>query len=118
MRFSSFMLFSLMLVALTALPLLAQDAIPRCTTVEPMSGKVGIEIVVTGENLGKGLVAKLYLTDGKNDIEVAITEQTDKTLKTKIPPTAKVGERYRLMILTRGKEPKMIEQPVRFEVEP
>jgi len=25
--------------------------------------------------------------------------------------------RYRLMILTRGKEPKLIEQPVRVEVE-
>jgi hypothetical protein len=38
-------------------------------------------------------------------------------MKTKIPPTAKVGERYKLMILTKGKEPKLIEQPVRFEVE-
>jgi hypothetical protein len=33
-----------------------------------------------------------------------------------IPAKAKVGERYRLMILTKGKEPKLIEQPVRVEV--
>jgi hypothetical protein len=34
-----------------------------------------------------------------------------------IPAKAKVGVRYRLMILTKGKEPKLIEQPVRIEVE-
>ena len=82
-----------------------------------MSGKVGTDIVVTGENLGKALVAELYLTDGKNDIKLVLSEQTDTTLKTKIPASAKVGERYKLMILTKGKEPKLIEQPVRFEVE-
>lgn len=117
MRLYLMMLATVLLVAVAAPPLMAQEAIPRCTIVEPMSGKVGTEIVVTGENLDKNLVAKLYLTDGKNDIELAITEQAATTLKTKIPASAKVGERYRLMILTRGKEPKLIEQPVRFEVE-
>jgi hypothetical protein len=117
MRLYLMILATVLLVAVAAPPLMAQEAIPRCTTVEPMSGKVGTEIVVTGENLDKNLVAKLYLTDGKNDIELAITEQAATTLKTKIPASAKVGERYRLMILTKGKEPKLIEQPVRFEVE-
>ncbi len=118
MRYSGLLLIPLMLVAFAAPPLIAQDSIPRCTTVEPMSGKVGTEIVVTGENLGKDVVAKLYLTDGKNDIEVTMLEQAATTIKTKIPASAKVGERYKLMILTKGKEPKLIEQPVRFEVEP
>lgn len=118
MRFSLTILTSLLLVALAAPPLLmAQESIPRCTTVEPMSGKVGTEIVVTGENLSKDTVAKLYLTDGSNDIEIAMTEQTATSIKAKIPATAKVGERYKLMILTKGKEPKLIEQPVRFEIE-
>jgi hypothetical protein len=108
---------TLLMVAVAAPPLMAQEAIPRCTTIEPMSGKVGTDIVVTGENLDKNLVAKLYLTDGKNDIELAIAEQTATTLKAKIPAKAVVGERYKLMVLTKGKEPKLIEQPVRFEVE-
>ncbi|MBI4890763.1 MAG: IPT/TIG domain-containing protein [Acidobacteria bacterium] len=111
------MLVALMVGAVAVPPLMAQDAIPRCTTVEPTSGKVGTDIVVTGENLDKNIVAKLYLTDGTNDIELAITEQAATTLKSKIPAKAKVGERYKLMILTKGKEPKLIEQPVRFEVE-
>ena len=118
MRLSLTLVSVLLLVALAATPpLVAQETIPRCSTVEPMSGKVGTEIVITGENLGKEYVAELYLTDGKNDIKVVMLEQTATTIKTKIPPSAKVGERYRLMILTRGKEPKLIEQPVRFEVE-
>jgi len=117
MRYSILLLIPVLLAVSAAPPLSAQEAIPRCTTVEPMSGKVGTEIVVTGENLGKEIVAKLYLTDGKNDIEMAMSEQAATTIKTKIPASAKVGERYKLMILTRGKEPKLIEQPVRFEVE-
>lgn len=117
MRFSLLLLTTFFMVALAAPPLLAQETVPRCTTVEPMSGKVGTEITVTGENLDKTVVAKLYLTDGTHDIELAITEQAATTIKTKIPPAAKVGERYKLMILTKGKEPKLIEQPVRFEVE-
>lgn len=117
MRISLVIILPLLLVAMAAPPLMAQEAIPRCSTVEPANGKVGTEIVVTGENIGKELVAKLYLTDGKNDIELPIGEHTATTIKTKIPAAAKVGERYKLMILTKGKEPKLIEQPVRFEVE-
>ncbi|MBI5083045.1 MAG: hypothetical protein HZB13_00380 [Acidobacteria bacterium] len=118
MRFSPALFITFMLLTLAVAPaLMAQESIPRCTTVEPMSGKVGIDIVVTGENLGKETVAKLYLTDGTNDIEMVIAEQTGTTMKAKIPAKAKVGIRYKLMILTRGKEPKLIEQPVRFEVE-
>src|ERR1039457_132412 len=52
---------------------------PRMNTVDPGSGKAGDEITVAGENLEKAQVAKLYLTDGKNDVLVdLITEQTDR----------------------------------------
>jgi len=106
------------MVTVAAPPLLhAQEATPRCLTVEPASGKTGTEILVTGENLGKDNVAEFYLTDGKNDIKLVMTEQTATTIKTKIPASAKVGIRYKLMILTKSKEPRLIEQPVRFEVE-
>jgi hypothetical protein len=117
MRLSLMLLAALLVGILAAPPVTAQDPIPRCTSVEPMSGKVGTEIVVTGENLDKQYVAKLYLTDGQNDIEMVIKEQDATTMKSVIPKGAKPGIRYRLMILTKGKEPKLIEQPVRFEVE-
>jgi hypothetical protein len=118
MRFSLKQLLPVMILAV-AVPFLlaAQDVTPRFTTVEPMSGKVGTEITVTGEHIGKDLVAELYFTDGKNDIKTPMLTQTDTTITCKIPKGVKPGIRYRLMVLTKGKEPRLIEQPVRVEIE-
>ena len=88
---------------------------PRMVSVEPTNGKAGDVLVVAGENLQKELVLKVYLFDGKNDIQCEVTEQTEKTIKFKIP--AKVAGRMALEVLTSGKEPKLIEQPVKVNVE-
>lgn len=95
---------------------LAQQAMPRMTAVEPDNGKAGDVLTVAGENLAKPDVEKLYLTDGKNDLQVEVTEQAPASIKFKIPATAKPG-RFSLMILTGGKEPKYIEQPVKVTIE-
>jgi hypothetical protein len=91
------------------------QAMPRMTSAEPMNGKSGDVIAITGENLQKESVAKVYLTDGKDDHEVQITEQTATSIKFKIPEKAK--GRLALMILTAGKDAKLIEQPVKVMVE-
>ncbi len=118
MRLSLKWLIPLFILSVAAPPMLfAQDALPRFISVDPAAGKVGTVITVTGENIGKNVVAKVYFTDGQNDIEVPTTDHAETTLKVKIPDKAKVGVRYKLMILTRGKDPKLIEQPVRVEVE-
>ncbi len=93
-----------------------QTAMPRMTAVEPTNGKAGDVIVVSGENLQKDVVAKVYLTDGKADIQVEVTDQADTAIKFKIPAKATAG-RFALMLLTTGKEPKLIEQPVKVTVE-
>ena len=95
-----------------------QQAMPRMTAVEPANGKVGDVVVVSGENLQKDVVAKVYLTDGTNDIECALDAQTEKEVKFKIPQKAK--GRLSLMILTVSKDPKdqkLIEQPVKVQVD-
>lgn len=95
-----------------------QTAMPRMTAVEPANGKTGDVVVVSGENLHKDVVAKVYLTDGKDDIEVSVSDQTEKELKIKIP--AKAKGRLSLMILTAAKDPKdqkLIEQPVKVQVD-
>lgn len=89
-----------------------QQSMPRMTSVDPMNGKVGDVIVVTGENLQKDAVAKVFLTDGKNDTPVEVTEQTGTTIKFKIPVKAAPG-RLTVMVLTTGKDAKYIEQPVK-----
>jgi hypothetical protein len=104
------------LLLLSATIAFTQQAMPRMTTVEPGNGKAGDELTVAGENLDKAAVTKLYLTDGKNDLEVQMTEQAATSIKFKIPASAKAG-RFSLMILTSGKEPKYIEQPVRITVD-
>jgi hypothetical protein len=93
----------------------AQEGMPRMSTVDPGSGKKGDVIAVTGENLDKAHVSKVYLTDGKNDLECSITEQSGTTIKIKIPE--KAAGRLALMILTAGKEQSLIEQPVKLTIE-
>ena len=92
------------------------QAMPRLESVEPQSAKSGDVLVVTGENLAKDSVTKLYLTDGTNDTQVEITEQSATSIKFKVPAKVKAG-RLALMVLTGGKDQKLIEQPVKVTIE-
>lgn len=93
----------------------AEPPMPKMVTVDPLNGKAGDVIVASGENLQKDAVAKVYLTDGKNDVPVEVTEQTETSIKFKIPAKALPG-RLALMVLTTGKDAKYIEQPVKVEI--
>ncbi|HEY2016602.1 MAG TPA: IPT/TIG domain-containing protein [Bryobacteraceae bacterium] len=108
--------FAITLLVASSFAAYGQTAMPRLASAEPQNGKAGEVIVLTGENLTKDSVAKLYLTDGTNDVQVDITEQSATTIKFKIPAKAKPG-RVALMVLTGGKEPKLIEQPVKVTVD-
>ena len=103
------------LLLAATLVLFGQELMPRMSSVDPASGKAGDEITVAGENLDKANVGKVYLTDGKNDLVCEVTGQTATEIKLKIP--AKATGRLALMILTAGKEPKLIEQPVKVTIE-
>jgi len=107
--------FVVPILIISTLELCAQEAMPRMSSVDPSSAKVGDIITVTGENLDKANVVKVYVTDQKNDLECQITGQTATELKVKIP--AKAAGRMALMILTGGKEQKLLEQPVKLTIE-
>jgi hypothetical protein len=107
--------FLLSLAAATCLLVYAQEAMPRMTTVDPFSGKVGDVVTVSGENLDKANVDKVFLIDDKNDLPCVVTEQTATSIKVKIP--AKATGRMAFMIRTAGKEPKDIVQPVKVTIE-
>ncbi|HEX8984535.1 MAG TPA: IPT/TIG domain-containing protein [Bryobacteraceae bacterium] len=94
----------------------AQQAMPRMVSVEPANGKSGDVIAVSGENLQKDAVAKVYLTDGKTDILVEVLDQTATGIKFKIPAKVSSG-RLALMVLTAGKDAKLIEQPVKVTID-
>ena len=108
--------FAISLLFVASFGAYAQTAMPRMASVEPQNGKVGDVIAVSGENLQKDSVSKVFLTDGTNDVAVDMTEQTATSIKFKIPAKAKPG-RVALMVLTAGKEPKLIEQPVKVTVD-
>lgn len=75
----------------------------------------GDAVIATGENLSKANVAELYLTDGKNDIKLKVSEQTATSIKFLVGNEVRFG-RYSLMILTAGETPMFIEQPVKLNI--
>lgn len=101
------------LVAL-AMALGAFQSLPRCTALDPDTGKVGDLIAVKGENLDKDAIAELYLTDGTKDTKAPITEQTGTQIKFKVPEI-KPG-RYHLAMLSANRA-SFIEQPVVLTVQ-
>ena len=112
MRFVRFM------IALAALLMFASavKAQTRITGVTPDTAKAGDEVTANGEDIDGAKVDKLYLTNGKDDFEVQISEQTEKTIKFKIPANMKPG-RWALMVQTKGADVKLMEQPTKLTVE-
>jgi hypothetical protein len=108
--------FVLALLVAACFAAYGQQAMPRMVSVEPQNGKAGDVIAVTGENLQKDVVAKVYLTDGKNDTVVDILDQNATGIKFKIPVKISAG-RLALMVLTAGKDAKLIEQPVKLQID-
>lgn len=94
-----------------------QAQMPMIISLDPTSGAVGDVLTARGQNLGRERVDAVYLTDGKTDIKVLIVEQTATSIQFRIPPEAKAG-RLAVMVLTTGKEPKLIEEPVKITIEP
>src|ERR1051326_2940116 len=103
--------FGILLLVAASFTAFGQQAMPRMVSVEPPNGKIGDVLAVSGENLQKDAVSKLYLTNGKDDLEVVITEQTTTSIKLKIP--AKATGKMALMVLTAGKDAKLIEEHVK-----
>ena len=108
--------FAALLLVAASIAAYAQPAMPRMTSCDPLNGKIGDVITVTGENLQKEAVVKVFLTDGKNDLVVQVLEQNSTTLKFKIPAKATAG-RLTIMVQTGGKDAKLIEQPVKVLIE-
>jgi len=90
--------------------------VPKMVSVSPDTAKVGDTVVVVGEYLDKSRVAEVYLTDGKNDFKVKVTEQSEQEIKFIVPKEVKPG-RYSLMVLTSGQPGMLIEEPVKLNVE-
>jgi len=113
-------LIALLIIGLFTAVVLAADGPVRPTpvirTVDPPSAKVGVELVASGDHLGKTAVDALYLTQGEATAKVAILRQTDTSITFKIPADTKAG-RFGLMILTAGISPQFLDEPVFLTVQ-
>jgi IPT/TIG domain-containing protein len=108
-------LFTSILTA-TGLLAFASDPAPQMTDISQKAAKPGEIITVSGQGLNSKNIDEIYLTDHKFDMRVKVLEQTQTTVKFRVPPFAKPG-RTQLLFLTKGDEPKLLEQPVYLLIE-
>jgi hypothetical protein len=90
---------------------LAQNA-AQVTSVDPSSGKVNDTITLAGENLGKGSVSAVFLSDDKDDYKATIVDQSADKIVAKVPQV-KAGA-YNVSIQVGD---KLYIKPVKFRVE-
>jgi len=91
---------------------LAAQSSPRVTGVEPIAAKVGANITINGENLGKGNVSAVYLSDSSDDYKAIIVDQASGKIVIKVPKV-KAGD-YNVSIQIKN---DILIQPVRLSVE-
>lgn len=92
-------------------PLLFAQGSPLVTGVDPSSGKVNDTVTVAGENLGKGTVSAVFLSDDKTDYKATLIEQNEEKIIMKVPQVR--PGRYNISI---QKGNAIYIQPVRFTV--
>jgi hypothetical protein len=85
---------------------------PKLTSVDPTSGKAGDNLTLLGENLGKGSVESVLLSDTEKDYPAEMIEQTGKKIVMKVPDV-KPGD-YNVSVKIGN---NIYIQPIRFKVE-
>jgi len=113
-RSTKYLTLALLLAAalLTLGLLLFAQGTPLVTAVDPSSGKVNDAVTVAGENLGKGTVSALFLSDDKTDYKATLVEQNEEKMVMKVPHVR--PGRYNISLQAGN---AIYIQPVRFTVE-
>jgi hypothetical protein len=107
---------TLLLVAiLSSVSCFGGDA-PEPKAISSKVAKPGDTLVITGIGLGVNKIDEVYLTDHKFDMKVKVLEQKEDSITVRVPPFAKAG-RVQLLMLTKGDEPKLLEQPLYVVIE-
>ena len=104
------------ILACAAITSVASAQVPQMISVSPGGGKVGEVLCATGVHLDKAKVEEVYLSDHTLDMMVKVLDQSDGSIKFRIPPSVKPG-RLQLVVKTAGKNAMILEQPVYITVE-
>jgi hypothetical protein len=105
----------LLVVILSSVSCFGDDA-PEPRAISAKVAKPGDTVTITGVGLGVSKVDEVYLTDHKFDMKVKVLEQKDSSITVRVPPFAKPG-RVQLLMLTKGEDPKLLEQPLYLVIE-
>ncbi|HTS75339.1 MAG TPA: hypothetical protein VMG40_04000 [Bryobacteraceae bacterium] len=109
-----------LLLALTlvfaGIALAGSDPAPQMDTLSAKTAKPGDVLEISGVGLSGRNVDELYLTDNKFDMRVKVLEQKDTLIRFRVPPFAKPG-RVQVLVLTKGDNPKLLEQPLYVVIE-
>jgi hypothetical protein len=100
------------LAAVFLSPLVFAQGTAKITGVNPSSGKVGDSVTITGEGLGKGSVAAVFLSDDKSDYKATIMDQAADKIVMKVPDVKPGG--YNVSIQVGN---GILIEPVRFTVQ-
>jgi hypothetical protein len=92
------------------------DPAPQMESLSAKTAKPGDVIDIVGIGLGDRKIDEVYLTDHKFDMRVKLLEQKPTLIRFRIPPFAKPG-RMQVLALTKGDEPKLLEQPLYIVIE-
>jgi hypothetical protein len=109
MAFRRYILFAAVAVLC---PLILAQSNPQVTGVDPSAGKVNDSLALAGENLGKGSVSAVFLSNDKEDFKATIVEQTPEKIVVKVPQV-KSGI-YNVSIQVGD---KLLIKPIRFTVQ-
>ena len=87
MRFRNNYLKGLAVLASAVLlvPLIFAQSSPQVTGIDPSSGKVNDNVIVSGQNLGKGSLSSVFLSNDKNDYKATIISQAADKIVMKVP---------------------------------
>ena len=110
-RIGLFLAAAVVLAGLAIPASLAQDAV-RVTGVDPATGKANDVVTVAGENLGKGKVSAVFLSDDKDDHKASVVWQEADKIVIKVPEV-KPGS-YNVSVQTGN---SIFIQPIRFTVQ-
>jgi hypothetical protein len=105
-----------LLFAFTCLGIASDGPAPQVNSISPTTAKPGDILDITGVGLDVSKIDEIYLTDHKFDMKVKVLDQSEKAIKLRVPPFAKPG-RMQILVLTKGADPKLLEEPVYVLIE-
>ena len=92
------------------------EVAPQMNTLSAKSAKPGEMFTINGIGLNSAKIDEIYLTDHKFDMKVKVIEQKETAITLRVPPFAKPG-RMQVLVLTKGDDPKLLEQPLYIFIE-